>query len=813
MGKKKTLHAGMKWLLLLVQHLLAGIATTAVVVLVSSLLIVDETDRYHQNYDFDLFQSAETFEETNVFSELFLAHVDQVVTNVVIGSQIGEDGKYDGNYLVDIGAYANRKNLETENAISVEYRLADLLKWYGNGMTYEIVNNKDNVSLFEYEAPDVALLKEEFLPVDGVSLRERADSEEEYYAMVADLEQSVTDLGYNMSFFNARKDKFEKKNSNFQYFFVMENEDGRNRIFTNAEVKSEEAQAHFKALGAYAMYDTRTLAFETNVEDFTSLYLQQELNAHAYVYEKVNLIYIGVDTDYPVSDIYAKAKESFETIQYAWYYIIALVAAVFLWFAILGYISVMTGRKKQEDGSVAIEANWVDYLPTELFGIIFLGVCTVVVAFCILICEETSVLFFKTEGHMLRVGLIAIGIFGSIWCSGFWYSLVRRFKMHTVLKYSLCGMLLSGLWKRFRKLCGRLKAVIMACYDNAGTVTRVVVPMAIVILVNFFGGFVSLYLIGVYGRGSGLLLGFCSILAVILVDVLYTYCIAKSDLCRKSIVNGIIRIREGEMDYQLDTKEMHGENLELGEAVNSIGKGIKKAVEASMKNERLKADLITNVSHDIKTPLTSIINYVDLLKREKIETEPVKSYIEVLDAKSQRLKQLTDDLVEASKISSGNIVLNFEKIKLKELLMQSVGEFSEKFEQKNLTIVESYTEEEIFITADPARMWRVIENLFNNIFKYSLEGTRVYVELAKDAQKEQNQVTLSIKNISKNPLKVRPDELTERFIRGDESRTTEGSGLGLSIAQNLMELQGGKLDIYLDGDLFKVVLNFRETLE
>ena len=188
----------------------------------------------------------------------------------------------------------------------------------------------------------------------------------------------------------------------------------------------------------------------------------------------------------------------------------------------------------------------------------------------------------------------------------------------------------------------------------------------------------------------------------------------------------------------------------------------------------------------------------------------IREYINVLDAKSQRLKQLTDDLVEASKISSGNIVLQWEKINLVELLKQTIGEFSEKFQEKALYPVINAPKEDIFIQADSRRIWRVIENLFNNIFKYALEGTRVYIDLeyAKNQEDGKKWVILSIKNISATPLKVSPEELTERFIRGDESRTTEGSGLGLSIAKNLVEVQNGIFEIVMDGDLFKVNLSF-----
>ena len=255
---------------------------------------------------------------------------------------------------------------------------------------------------------------------------------------------------------------------------------------------------------------------------------------------------------------------------------------------------------------------------------------------------------------------------------------------------------------------------------------------------------------------------------------------------------------------------MHGDNLVMANAVNSIGDSISKAVDTSTKDERLKADLITNVSHDIKTPLTSIINYVDLIKREDIGNSNVKNYVKVLDEKSQRLKQLTDDLVEASKISSGNIVLNMGRINMSELVQQTIGEFSDKFDASGLTVVVENASQNPYIVADSRRIWRVVENLFNNVCKYAMTGTRVYITISDmTGPNGVQQLKTEIKNISANELNCNPDELTERFIRGDVSRTTEGSGLGLSIAKSLTQLQNGRFQIVLDGDLFKAVLIFQ----
>ena len=274
---------------------------------------------------------------------------------------------------------------------------------------------------------------------------------------------------------------------------------------------------------------------------------------------------------------------------------------------------------------------------------------------------------------------------------------------------------------------------------------------------------------------------------------------------RKQIEHGLKEIAAGDLDYKIDLTELQGEdNLQLAGIVNSLGEGMKAAVQEQMKSERLKADLITNVSHDIKTPLTSIINYVDLLKRENIENEKAKDYIRVLDEKSQRLKQLTEDLVEASKISSGNIKLEFMNLNLVEMIQQTSGEFEEKFKAGDLEEVMNLPNEEVVIRADGRRLWRVLSNIYNNAAKYAMEGSRVYVDLVQTGE----EVQLTIKNVSEQPLNISADELTERFIRGDVSRSTEGSGLGLSIAQNLTKLQGGKFELYLDGDLFKVLIRF-----
>ena len=269
-----------------------------------------------------------------------------------------------------------------------------------------------------------------------------------------------------------------------------------------------------------------------------------------------------------------------------------------------------------------------------------------------------------------------------------------------------------------------------------------------------------------------------------------------------NIKNALHEVYIGNPNIELNSEELKGTLKELAIYVNDISNGFNNAIQEKLKSERLKTELITNVSHDIKTPLTSIINYVDLLKQEDIKDKKVMEYINVLDSKSQRLKKLIEDLVEASKASSGSVKLNIEEINLSELLKQVTGEFKDKFDEKDLIVDLDLPSSNIKIQADNRYMYRIIENLYSNVSKYAMDNTRVYISLIKS----NNQIKLEIKNISKEKLNITADELMQRFVRGDKSRFTEGSGLGLSIAKSLSELQNCSFNIEIDGDLFKAIL-------
>ena len=261
---------------------------------------------------------------------------------------------------------------------------------------------------------------------------------------------------------------------------------------------------------------------------------------------------------------------------------------------------------------------------------------------------------------------------------------------------------------------------------------------------------------------------------------------------------------EGDLAYHINTKYLLGTLKNHGEALNGISEGMARAVEERMKSERFKTELITNVSHDIKTPLTSIINYVDLLEKEHLQNETAVGYISIIAKHSERLKKLVVDLVEASKASSGVLPVNMVSMDVSVMLEQLSGEYTERLRRSNLELILKKDSENVKIMADGQHLSRVFDNLLGNICKYSLGGTRVYLTLTIEA----NNVMITFKNVSKTELNITSDELMERFVRGDSSRNTEGSGLGLSIAKSLVELQGGAFSLDIDGDLFKAIIKF-----
>lgn len=371
-----------------------------------------------------------------------------------------------------------------------------------------------------------------------------------------------------------------------------------------------------------------------------------------------------------------------------------------------------------------------------------------------------------------------------------------RIGLHTLWSGSLCCM----LWKLFKRFCKWVKGLWLMFVDGL-KMAYGHLPFFWQIMLGFTAfSILQLVLVLVFGRFYAVIL---------LVELLAALLVSFPSLKALLLLNdGANALAAGDLDHKIDLSAMRGPFRHHGENLNHIADGMSHAVEDRLKSERMKTELITNVSHDLKTPLTSIINYSDLITRDPSDTKKVEEYAQVLNRQSIRLKRLLEDLVEASKASTGNLDIHPEPCEAGILLTQAAGEFEEKIAAAGLSLILSQPDQPIYIMADSRRMWRIFDNLFNNISKYALSGTRVYVSLQKITENAHEQAVFTFKNISREELNVSPEELLERFVRGDSSRNTEGNGLGLSIARSLAELQKGTLSIDTDGDLFKVILSF-----
>lgn len=529
-------------------------------------------------------------------------------------------------------------------------------------------------------------------------------------------------------------------------------------------------------MGNYLIYDLVDKEFGTDINGMADYFFGGG-NQMLWPADDMTLI-IGIDTELSAEDDIYEASREYEQL-HPWIKICIFCGLVSLmgWIISLVYLTLATGRRTEEE---KIHLNPIDKIKTEILVAAFIFM---MVELVILITKVNSE-EWAVYGIIVASGTVSLVIDGLFLI--FYLSMVRRMKAEMLWETSVACWLERGI----RKVFARQKTTVRVLLLFAG---HMAVCFVLAVGAFYYQSMTALVVLLLFSAGE-------------------CYMILRKAVEQYQIRQGVEKIRDGALSGKIDIEQLHGEEKSLAEAINNIGEGLLHAVDDSTKNERMKADLITNVSHDIKTPLTSIINYVNLMKLEKIDNERVQGYIQILDEKSQRLRQLTADLVEASKISSGNVKLDMQVIDLVELVYQTSGEFNEKFEQKELTIVTKLPKTAVLIRADGRQLYRVIENLYNNVAKYALEKTRVYVDIAYVEEK----VVFSIKNVSEHSLareNSNAGDLTERFIRGDSSRTTEGSGLGLSIAKSLTVLMGGVFDIKVDGDLFKASITFPQYVD
>lgn len=502
-------------------------------------------------------------------------------------------------------------------------------------------------------------------------------------------------------------------------------------------------------------------------------------------------LYIGIYTTYPYEDIFRQDNQIFSE-YYSYTFpalvigVVTAIAAIWLFVHILR----RSGRTSGDDTAVYLTP--IDRIPVEILFIV--GLAELIVIFAAL--ESMAVSDSRSIAEITsREYIMVVGCFEGLYLLGITWllSIVRQVKAGCLWQHSLIR---SGYI-----FCRKLVQTVSRQKNLAAKTAEC---FAFYLLIN--GVLILMLILGV--NNSAPLASLGALLLIIGFNVYILILQIRKAKGEESIREATKALAEGDLEYVAPKMKRLYTEQEIIDNIDHLSDGLHKAIEKSLYDERMKTELITNVSHDIKTPLTSIINYVELIKREEVDNEKVQHYLEVLDKKSQRLKQLTEDLVEVSRISSGNIELERVPIDFGELLRQAMGEFEDKFTEHELKMVERIPEEAHMIFADGRRTFRIMDNLLQNIYKYAMPGTRVYIDLTC----ENERVRLEIKNISKAPLNIEVSELMERFVRGDQSRTTEGSGLGLSIARDLVRMQDGEFQIYLDGDLFKVVIEFPEYI-
>ncbi|MBO5357948.1 MAG: sensor histidine kinase [Clostridia bacterium] len=522
---------------------------------------------------------------------------------------------------------------------------------------------------------------------------------------------------------------------------------------------------------AYTVIDETGEVLYTNYDDTTVL-------TSSTIIENGYEFIVQVYDEMPCKDQFATVRSLIKTghdLRYAFIFFAVLGLLAFI--VLICFLCCAAGRKFAYS---SIQLNFLDRIPLD----ICLAVAAVIVGVFLIIFD--TVQYF--EG-------LEIYIFLFISCTVLYFvalalllTSATRIKTYTFWKNTLVFKVGSFLLKCF-KACAKF------LFFHIKRLPFALKTLGLLAIIIFWQGVFLMF--NLY-QEEWLIIGFVLSSGMISLLVIYVA------ITLQRIKKGGEKIASGNLESKIDTTFMVLDFKDFANKLNSIGEGMQVAVDEKVKSERFKTELITNVSHDIKTPLTSIINYVDLLKKEEIGNETAKEYIEVIDRHSERLKKLVEDLVEASKASTGSLAVDLQECNVSVLLSQALGEFDERLKGAKITPILKILSDNVIIKADARHLWRVFDNLLSNICKYSLPDTRAYIE----AYIQNGKAFVTFKNISRCELSVDSAELTERFVRGDSSRNTEGSGLDLSIAKSLTELQNGQMDITVDGDLFKVMLQF-----
>lgn len=563
----------------------------------------------------------------------------------------------------------------------------------------------------------------------------------DFQEAVQRIESSVSWGIFENNIYEAEFNQYNRDRTNIEYILDIEQTNGKSMVLSN--IMDEDLNEVMKLFeGSTVYYRCSLNEWPVTSEKNLKYY---KFKANQEIFKKLD-VYIRIN-EIDVDDYIFKAKTQYE--DFANNYTKYLVTCGIL---LIAFIIILIDVSKHVNNTKAnrfLSNLYIEQFILTLGGVVYIGVN---------ILNKLSLIITHSKTIVLLAYIMSYIIFAETY-----FYAIRK-------KENKKGFLFPKIIKNIKSTYQPVLEYLLIC-------------ICYLVIIIFFDGF-----------------GYVSYASEIYVIIVWIYTmVLLNELNFRTQIYEITKqvemMRKGNMNVSI--KCTNSELEELGENINHLKQGMEKAINESIKAERLKTDLITNVSHDLKTPLTSIINYTDLLKKEKLENENAKKYIDILEKKSKKLKILTEDLIEVSKISSGNETVALEKIDFREVVLQANGEFAEKFEEKNLEVISNLPKEAVIVDLDGKKIWRVLENLYQNVYKYSLENTRVYVDLIVN-----DHIVFTIKNISKEKLNIPPDELMERFIRGDSSRHMGGNGLGLSIAKDLSKLNGGTLSIQIDGDLF-----------
>ena len=620
---------------------------------------------------------------------------------------------------------------------------------------------------------------------------------------------AIDELKVTSSLFSAAYDiyregekLYENNDSNLVYTIRTTTSDGKTKVFTNYpdSVRYEDKSLadiysnHLYYIVCY--YDE--LEYST-LSDISENVITDVIRIYPDVYPDNTHVWMYIDdTSSRASDIYYDLLYRYDSVKHiAGIFMFIIAGLAFIWLALFVYLLFITGVEYTDDGEefrvFPQDRIWIEVM--AVFSVMVFFVARYYFGYLkTLIGENYCRITFENGGPFKNAGISSYLIFGAF---GFLLSLFGSFVIFSIVRRIRAGVLFEYSFLKRIKMFFDWFALVYS--GGSASSWTVLIPYTVFLAVNL-GGTIYAMLDRNNPAVDAIIF---SVLTLVDIFVGITLFLVTAE--KKELLDGIAKIRGGDVDYKIDVSNLRYENKNLAESINNIGDGIRTAVRSSMMEEQLRSELITNVSHDLKTPLTSIINYADLLKRDNLPEEKKKEYLTVIGEKSVKLKKLLEDLLEASKLSSGQVELKREKTDLTELLNQALGEYEGRFKTSGLELVTSDFPR-AYIYTDPGCTWRIFDNIFENICKYAMNGTRVYV----DYTASDGITYIKIKNVSAVRPRFQGDELTERFIRGDESRTGEGSGLGLFIAKSLTQAQGGTFEVIVDGDMFVTSITMPE---